>query len=308
MALVDATLPLIGTPGLPPGPPYPCAALRDWVGQDWSMPPGDPRLRALDRGAPEPIPALALLAGNRAAWLGNPEYMDFLDDTSPVHPLKRVERELYEHWWGAELRPGLRVLDLGGGIGRFTQPCLDRGCDVELVDPDLRSLRCALDHAAGRPGRLDLHWTTGECLPDLAPVDLAILCEVLNYVEDPALVLRNVRRVLKPGGALLLSVEARWGWALSTDVPPDTLPAFFDGGPVHVAGDRWVRLYDRPDLEALLAGWTIEALVPTHYVVSGPFEVAAGALATVDVLAAEARLRVHPIAGPLNRAWTVIAR
>lgn len=308
MSLRDATAPLAAPPALPEGPPYPCAALLGWVGLDWVMPPGDLRLRRLDEGAEEPTRPLANVAGNRAAWLDHPAHMDFLAEDSPVNALKRVERELYVHWWREHIRPGLRVLDLGGGIGRFTQMFLDLGCEVELVDPDIRSLRCALDHAAGRPGRLDLHWTTGEELPDLPPVDVVVAAEVLNYVEDPARVLANVRRVLKPGGVLLGSVEARWGWALSVDVPAATLPAFWEDGTVYVAGDRWVRTFDEPGVRALLRGWDVERIIPTHYVVSGPFEVAAGALGITDVLAAEERLRNHPVAGPLNRAWTWIAR
>lgn len=308
MSLRDATVPLMASPGLPEGPPYACEALGGWVGLDWVQPPGDLRLRRIDEGGEAPTPPLANLEGNRAAWLDHPAHMDFLEEDSPVNALKRVERELYFHWWAPYLRPGLRVLDLGGGIGRFTQAFLDLGCEVELVDPDLRSLRCALDHAAGRPGRLDLHWSTGEELPDLAPVDLIVAAEVLNYVEDPARVLQNLRRVLKPGGVMLGSVEARWGWALSVDVPAATLPAFWGDGTVFVAGDRWVRTFDEAQIRAQLSGWTLERLVATHYVVSGPFEVAAGALAITDVLEAEERLRNHPVAGPLNRAWTWIAR
>ena len=51
---------------------------------------------------------------------------------------------------------------------RFAAALLDRGLDVEVVDPDLRSLWRALQHAVDRPGRIDLHWSTGEALPDVA--------------------------------------------------------------------------------------------------------------------------------------------
>lgn len=310
MSLRDAQAPLAHLPPLgEDGPPYPCAALTAWTDFDIDLPPGDPRLRAIDRGAEEPSPALANLVGARRAWEEHPEYMDFLDPESPVHRKKRLERDLYLAWWGTELRPGARVLDLGGGIGRFTQHCLDLGCEVELVDPDLRSLRCALRHAAGRRGRLDVHWTTGERLPDLAPVDVVIASELLNYVEDPARVVANVRRVLKPGGAFLFSVEARWGWAMAVDAVAGTLPAWFEAaGIVHRAGDLWVRTYTREAIAALLTGWSVERLVPTHYVMSGPFEQVAGPLDLPGLLDAESRLREHPIAGPLNRAWTGIAR
>lgn len=310
MSLRDATAPLAHLPPWPEeGPPYPCAALAALAGLEFHLVPGDFRLGGIDRGGPAPTPPLENLVGAREAWLDHPAWMDFLAPDSPNFHKKRVEKELYLHWWAPHLRPGARVLDAGGGIGRFTQHCLDLGCEVELVDPDLRSLRCAVEHAAGRPGRLDVHWTTAERMPALRPVEVVIAAELLNYVEDPARVMDNLRRALAPGGVLLLSVEARWGWAMAPDAAGGTLPALWSAdGVVHAPHDRWVRIYDRAGLDRLLDGWTVEAVVPTHYVVSGPFEYAAGSLDTADVLAAEARLRAHPVLGPLNRAWTVIAR
>ncbi len=307
MSLRDATGPA-GVPPLPEGPPYACARLHAWAGLAFDLPPLDPRLRALHDGGAEPTPPLANLAGAYVAWEQWPEHMDFLDPQSPMHAQKRAERSLYLHRWERHVPAGARVLDLGGGIGRFTTWCLDRGCDVELVDPDLRSLRAAVRHAAGRTGRLDVHWATGETLPDLAPVDVVIAAEVLCYVEDVAAVLANIRRVLKPGGTLLASVEGRWGWAPAYDAAPGTLDALLGDGLVHVPGDKWVRTYDEAALRSALADWSIEELVPTHYIPCGPFETAAGPLPFGQLLAWEERLRAHPVTAPWNRAWMAVAR
>ena len=104
-------------------------------------------------------------------------------------------------------------------------------------------------HAGGRPGRLDVHWTTGERLPAIAPVDVVIAAEVLCYVPDPAAVVAAVRPLLKPGGMLLASVEARYGWAMGPDVAEGSLDALFGDGIVHVDQDRWVRTFDEDDFE-----------------------------------------------------------
>jgi SAM-dependent methyltransferase len=234
--------------------------------------------------------------------------MDFLDESSPIYEQKQLERSLYLDRWAKYVPKGARVLDLGGGVGRFTQWCLDRNCRVELVDPDLRSLWRAVWRAAGRPGGLDVHWATGETLPEIEPVDVVIAAEVLCYTEDPAAVLRNVRRVLRPGGTLLCSVEARYGWALAYDAPPGQLAALLGDGIVHIPGDRWVRTYTQEELVELLADWTVEEVLPTHYIPSGGFDDVAGPLTAEELLAWEARLRSHPITGPLNRAWAAIAR
>ena len=238
--------------------------------------------------------------------------MAFLDPDSPVYRDKQLERELYLARWRAHLptAPGTRVLDLGGGIGRFTTWLLQQGLTVELVDPDLRSLWRAVSHAAGLPGALDVHWSTGEHLPELAPVDVAILCEVLCYMEDPARALARVASVLKPGGLLLASVEARWGWAMSADALAQSIEGFFSGV-VHVPGDVWVQTYTEERFRALLsAEFEVLEVVPSHYAFSGPFELASdvSSLSVEEALSLEARLRAHPVSAPLNRAWMAVAR
>ncbi|MCB9760854.1 MAG: class I SAM-dependent methyltransferase [Alphaproteobacteria bacterium] len=308
MSLADARWIHGATAPLPPGPPYPCVELDAWSGASFRMPPGDPRLADLHEGGPAPSPPLDNLAGLVAAWQTHPEWLDFLDPAAPNHADKLLERALYLRWWGEHLPATGRVLDLGGGCGRFAAWLLGQGLDVEVVDADLRSLWRALQHAVGRPGRVDLHWTTAERLPPLAPVDAVVAAEVLCYVEDPAAALAQVRRVLKPGGVLLCSVEARWGWAAALDAASGTLDALLGDGVVHVPGDRWVRTFTEPDLRALLADFEILACVPTHYIPSGPFELAGGGLDLDGVLAWEARLRERPETAHLNRAWTAVAR
>ncbi len=295
------------TPALPDGPPYSCSALKPWVGVAFEMPPGDARLVDIHRGEPAPTPPLENLQGAVRYWIEHPQWMELLDPSSPVHHDKMIERALYLELWEPHLPPGCRVLDLGGGVGRFTQWLLRRGCAVELVDPDLRGLWRAVSSAAGLPGKLDVHWSTGEQLPALAPVDVVIACEVLNYVERPKAVMANLLRVLRPGGVLLVSVEARWGWAMAADAHAGSIEGFFSGT-VHIPGDVWVRTYTEQSLTALLAPLELLALQRSHYAFSGPFELASGRLSLAEALTLERRLRAHPISRPLNRAWMAVAR
>jgi SAM-dependent methyltransferase len=274
------------------------------------LPAGDPNLPDIIAGGSAPSPGFENVVGAATAW-HDPDHaawMDFLDSEAPNHREKLLERALYLHHWAPWLPGEGRVLDLGGGTGRFMAAMLDRGLDVELVDPDLRSLWRAAQHAKGRPGRLDLHWTTGLHLPDIPPVDLVLAVEVLCYVDDPRAVLQNIRRVLAPGGVLMASVEARWGWAASLDVPPGVLEALVTDGVVHVPGDRWVRTYDHDALLSLFEGWELLFCLRTHYTTSGPFELAAGELNLAQALVWEERLRNHPQIRNWNRAWTVVAR
>lgn len=292
--------------------PHPASVLRDWSGASFWMPPTDPVLDAIFQGLPvETHPALDNLVGIARYWEEHPDWMEFLDPSSPAFHAKQVERAMYTRQWGAWLQPGQRVLDLGGGVGRFAVWLMDNDCAVELVDPDLRSLWRAV-RSAGQleRGALDVHWATGARLPSLAPVDLAVAVEVLCYVPDPAAVVAEIARVVAPGGHLLCSVEADFGWSMAADAAPGSLDALFrDDGVVHVEGDRWVQTYSSDRLLRLLEPhFEVVELVPTHFALSGPFEQAAGPLHVEEALALEDRLAADPRTKHLHRAWAAVAR
>ncbi|MBM74023.1 MAG: hypothetical protein CMK59_01375 [Proteobacteria bacterium] len=302
---------LVGkTPALPKGPPYICKDLYEWAGISFWMEPTDQRLIDIHNGHPAPTPPLENLEGMIYYWQEHSEWMESTNPSSPVYQDKQIELELYLHQWQKYIHDNARVLDLGGGVGRFTQHLLKQNCSVELIDPDLRSLWRVLQLCSSLPGFIDLHWGTGETihLLDLEPVDAVIACEVLNYVENPSLVLNNAINILKPNGFILLSVEARWGWAFSKDVAEGSVDAFLNDGIVHIPHDRWIRTYTKTKLECLLQNLKIIEIIPSHYSLSGPFEMATGPQNLVDALLLEDKLRNHPIAHKLNRAWMVVAQ
>jgi len=296
------------TPPLPPGPPYRCADLLEWVGFPFWLETHDPRLIDLHHGHPAPTPPLENLEGMIRYWEEHPEWMDMLNPDSPVFHDKKIECDLYLNFWNDVFPTNQRVLDMGGGVGRITQLLLEQHCSVELVDPDLRSLWRALSAAAGGPGFIDVHWSTGEKIPDLGPFDAAVACEVLNYVENPQLIVQKIHQNLKKDGVFLLSVEARWGWALSSDVAEGSIEAFFNDGIVHVPHDRWIRTYTHDSLKKLLSDFSSVEIQPSHYAFSGPFEMATGLLPSAEAIDIEERFRQHPIASKLNRAWMAIAK
>ena len=103
-----------------------------------------------------------------------------------------------------EARPGERVLDLGCGAGRFVAALRDAGAEpvgVELAEAALERAR------ANAPGAdLRLVADDGSLPLEHASVDLVWCSEVLEHVPDTAHLLLEVRRVLKPGGRLLVTV------------------------------------------------------------------------------------------------------
>lgn len=304
MSLARARLPDGRPVGLDGGPPFSCEALRRLVGVPFELPHDDPWV--LDGGDA----AHGYLDAARRAWVDEPTWMDFLDPSSPAHRLKIVERDLYLHHWDPWLARARAVLDVGCGIGRMTLPMLARGHDVVGVDADLASLhRCAW-HAAGLPGRLDLRWSSVHALPDVT-VDTVIACEVLCYVPEVEVAVEGLVARLTRGGTLLLSMEARWGWACAPDASPGTVAhALVGDGVIDQPGEGWVRTWEEEDLVDLLedAGLAVEAMVPTNYVLDGPLEAVTDGVPELEVLLdLEEAARAHPVWSPLNRLWTAAA-
>ena len=105
-----------------------------------------------------------------------------------------------------------------------------------------------------------------------------------------------------------MSVEARWGWAMSSDVAEGSIDALFSNGIIHIPHDRWIRTYTKADIEQLLQQFSRIEIQPSHYAFSGPFEQATGLLPIEEAIQLEERFRNHPIASQLNRAWMAIAQ
>jgi SAM-dependent methyltransferase len=106
----------------------------------------------------------------------------------------------------AHVHAGQRVLDIGCGEGRFTAALADAGAQTVGIDVAAEPLRRA---RMLRP-ELDLRVVPAEGpwpFED-ASFDVAWAGETIEHVIDTAAWLSEVRRVLRPGGVLLLSTPA----------------------------------------------------------------------------------------------------
>jgi ubiquinone/menaquinone biosynthesis C-methylase UbiE len=131
--------------------------------------------------------------------------------------LGRITEEIEQHLilgMMGELA-GRRVLDAGCGAGALVHAAASRGADVTGIDPDPAMLGAARSGAAmagvyatfveGRIERLPF--------PD-ASYDVVAAVTVLCFVSDAAGAVREMARVLRPGGRLVLAELGRWSlWA-----------------------------------------------------------------------------------------------
>jgi SAM-dependent methyltransferase len=129
--------------------------------------------------------------------------------------------------------PGRKVLNAGAGQGTFSTLLEDRGFDVTSVDSSAAALALLRTRARGDVVESDV--TSLPFADDT--FDAAVLGEVLEHVPDDALALREVSRVTRAGGVILISVPAN--------------PAHF--GPADVWAGH-VRRYTRAALLSLVQG------------------------------------------------------
>ena len=114
--------------------------------------------------------------------------------------------------WAATLAAGRRVLDAGCGTGYGAETLARAGAEsVAAFDISLE----AIENARARAGAL-VDFSVGELarLPYRErSFDLVTCFEAIEHVEDPHAALDELRRVLEPGGLLLISTPNRGVYA-----------------------------------------------------------------------------------------------
>jgi 2-polyprenyl-6-hydroxyphenyl methylase / 3-demethylubiquinone-9 3-methyltransferase len=129
----------------------------------------------------------------------------------------------------------LSVLDVGCGGGILSEEFAKIGCRITGIDPSVPSLDAARKHAANEGLTIDYRQASGESIPfDANTFDVVICCDVLEHVDDLETTLREVARVLKPGGMFCYdtinrteesrksNIFAAQDFALTSFFPPNT--------------------------------------------------------------------------------------
>ncbi len=104
-----------------------------------------------------------------------------------------------------DLLCGARVLEIGCGGGDFAAWMAESGAG-EVVAQDFSATPIA--HAQERFSRENLTFSVGDIEAIDAPsesFDVVVSCETIEHVPHPAQAVRELGRVLRPGGTLLLT-------------------------------------------------------------------------------------------------------
>ena len=139
------------------------------------------------------------------------------------------------------LRPSARILEVGCGAGLMTSALARDGYIVDALDSTMTMLRMTRNDAADQcvQGRIRVHSADVHALPFQARTfDLVIAIGVIPWLHSERLALREMQRVLKPDGYLLVTADnnAR----LNRILDPLSSPLLI---PLRLAAKRFLRLW-----------------------------------------------------------------
>lgn len=132
----------------------------------------------------------------------------------------------------------LKILDLGCGPGESTKRMLNKGYHAVGIDQSEEMVKAA--KARG----IEAYKSSGDTLPfDDETFDALFVCTSLEWSEEPAQIVAEIARVLKPGGKVLAI----------------TLGAY--AGPRKSAYER---LYGKPVIHNMMMPWELLQLLEEH--------------------------------------------
>jgi 2-polyprenyl-6-hydroxyphenyl methylase/3-demethylubiquinone-9 3-methyltransferase len=179
---------------------------------------------------------------------------DEFDTLSNQYDTRRRLEIVFDELLGETNLAGQSVLDVGCGTGWFSQWAAERGARVTSLDIGIRLLdqarrKCPTRAVAADACHLPLASNT---------FDTVISSECIEHTIAPRLALREIHRVTRPGGLMVVTVpNQRWHFAI-------TIANALKLRPFH-GYENWLRWSELRD-ELTRAGARIEQLRGFHLV------------------------------------------
>lgn len=167
------------------------------------------------------------------------------------------QNETGELFRGFPIRPEDIVVDVGCGAGGATLFCARQGAHVVFCDIDEGTIEQVTERIKATPARAS-QGVVSDCCPLPLESNFAtrvVSMEMLEHVDDPARVLRELVRVGQPGALYLISVPDALSERLQTSFAP---PEYFRK-PNHI------HIYERDELAVLVTDAGLEIIEHATY-------------------------------------------
>jgi SAM-dependent methyltransferase len=150
------------------------------------------------------------------------EYLKLADVEDRMWYFRALHRHIERELSAAVGARAATVLDAGcgtGGLIRRLAPVHPEwrwtGIDVSEIACDLATKRTAPDENGSVRSQVKIHCGSVTALPFAdGAFDAVVSADVLYHIDDDTLALREMARVLRPGGSAIINVPAyRWLWS-----------------------------------------------------------------------------------------------
>ena len=144
-----------------------------------------------------------------------PNYVLIENDPVGEAMVLRSKRATADHYLDLLARAGVpadgKLLEIGCGAGNFLVRAADRGFEVTGLEYSPFAAERARQNLGGR-GRV-LHGEITVLAAESNAYDVCVLCDVIEHVRDPGAFLREIIRLLRPGGSLLVVTPSLDSWS-----------------------------------------------------------------------------------------------
>ncbi len=118
----------------------------------------------------------------------------------------------YYDWIVDTFRPWLKghTMEIGAGVGTIARRIVDEVDHLDLVEPSVNLPELSQRGLTDNPKVAIISETLEQRLPQMTDesCDTIVMVNVLEHIEDDSAALKELNRILKPGGCLLLFVPA----------------------------------------------------------------------------------------------------
>jgi ubiquinone/menaquinone biosynthesis C-methylase UbiE len=153
-------------------------------------------------------------------------------------------------WVRSRLPEDPAITEIGVGTGRIAVPFIRQDVRYTGLDISEQMVARLREKLGGDLHRAQIHLADiTEQLPVPEQSQDAVIAVHILHLVDPARTLPQVRRILKPGGALV------WGYEThDDDAPRQRIREYFRQTVAKMSGAKW-RPFHPPAAQALLAEW-----------------------------------------------------
>lgn len=137
------------------------------------------------------------------------QHLDVLEKAEPYHFWFQNRCDKICHTFHQFVHKKSRILEIGGGTGFVAEKMLKLGYSIELGEVHSNGLNYAKKKGIKKLYQFDLFSP-----PFDEEFDVICLFDVLEHLNDEGLALSCIKKMLKPGGLIILTVPAhQWLWS-----------------------------------------------------------------------------------------------